>query len=88
MVQCWRVGAGGGAATPDGAAADPCGLEAIGSFDFHPFPPGKSFSVGEIGVETLAVNHPGGSIAYKLTGEGKALVFIPDIEHPDRRYAR
>ena len=46
----------------------PVGLEAIGGFDFHPFAPGKSFSVGDVSVETLAVNHPGGSIAYKLTG--------------------
>ena len=60
----------------------PVGLEAIGGFDFHPFAPGKSFSVGDVSVETLAVNHPGGSIAYKLKGEGKALAFIPDIEHP------
>ena len=60
----------------------PMGLEAVGAFAFHSFPAGERFSVGEIGVETLAVNHPGGSIAYKLIGEGKALAFIPDIEHP------
>ena len=60
----------------------PVGLEAVGAFAFHPFPAGQRFSIGEITVETLAVSHPGGAIAYKLTGEGRALVFIPDIEHP------
>ena len=60
----------------------PVGLEAIGDFAFHPFLAGTGFSVGDIAVDTLAVNHPGGSIAYKLTAEGKALAFIPDIEHP------
>ena len=54
----------------------PVGLEAVGAFAFHPFPVGERFSIGEIAVETLAVSHPGGAIAYKLTGEGRALVFI------------
>ena len=60
----------------------PVGLEAVGAFAFHPFPAGTGFSVGQIIVESLAVPHPGGSIAYKLTGRGRALAFIPDIEHP------
>ena len=60
----------------------PVGLEAVGAFAFHPFPAGTGFSVGQIIVESLAVPHPGGSIAYKLTGGGRALAFIPDIEHP------
>lgn len=44
---------------------------------------GKPFDVGDIRVSTLPLNHPNGSIAYRLERNGHRVVFATDHEHGD-----
>ena len=41
----------------------------------------KKFSIGAVEVDTLEGCHPGGSTIYKLTYQGKSLVYATDFEH-------
>lgn len=34
-------------------------------------------------LDTLPVRHPGGSLALKVTGQGRSFVHVPDFEHDD-----
>lgn len=47
---------------------------------FHEIQVGESFGLDGLEVSTMAGNHPGGSILYRLSGEGKALVYALDCE--------
>lgn len=42
-----------------------------------------SFMIGNVRVDTLEVNHPGGSTTYKLSFNGKTVVYAVDYEHPE-----
>jgi phosphoribosyl 1,2-cyclic phosphodiesterase len=44
---------------------------------------GAPFSIGDIRVSTLPLNHPDGSIAYRLDRGGRRIVFATDHEHGD-----
>ena len=46
---------------------------------FHLLP--KKFSIGAVEVDTLEGCHPGGSTIYKLTYQGKSIVYATDFEH-------
>lgn len=47
---------------------------------FHKFSPGDSFTIGDMQVSTMALPHPGGSIAYRIECEGKVFIFSTDTE--------
>lgn len=58
--------------------------------EFRHVTPGEEFRIGETRVRTLALNHPGGSLAYRLDCRGRSFVFATDHEQtevPDRRLA-
>lgn len=58
----------------------PCKIEdypAQISFNLLP----KKFFIGAVEVDTLEGSHPGGSTIYKLTYQGKSLVYATDFEH-------
>ena len=41
------------------------------------------FSVGGVKISACPLNHPQGSVAYKLEIEGRSVVFATDTEHPE-----
>lgn len=47
---------------------------------FHELQPGDSFGLDGLEVSTMAGNHPGGSILYRLDGGGKSLTYALDCE--------
>lgn len=47
---------------------------------FHTFCPGDSFDLDGLTVSTMAGNHPGGSILYRLDGDGKRVTCALDCE--------
>ncbi len=47
---------------------------------FHEISAKGSFSIGDVQVYTMAGNHPGGSILYRLESAGKRLVYALDCE--------
>lgn len=49
--------------------------------DFRPLIPGADFCIGGTRITTLALNHPGGSMAYRLENSGRIFVFATDHEH-------
>ena len=50
---------------------------------FHDLPR-ESFSIGEVAVEMMDGTHPQGSTIFRLTFDGKSLVYATDFEHtPD-----
>lgn len=58
----------------------PCKIEdypAQVSFNLLP----KKFFIGAVEIDTLEGSHPGGSTIYKLTYQGKSLVYATDFEH-------
>lgn len=44
---------------------------------------GEPFSIGDLRVSTLPLNHPDGCIAYRLERGGRRVVFATDHEHGD-----
>ena len=47
---------------------------------FYPTHLLRKITKNNVEIETLKVNHPGGSYAYKITSNGKSIVFCPDNE--------
>lgn len=47
---------------------------------FHEILPGDHFGLGGLTVSTMAGNHPGGSILYRLDGDGNRLTYALDCE--------
>ncbi len=57
----------------------PVSPDAFGAaVEFHASP--ARFTVGDVTVETLTVPHPGRCVAYKLTRQGRSLVYATDLE--------
>jgi phosphoribosyl 1,2-cyclic phosphodiesterase len=54
--------------------------------DFHCLKAGDSFTLdGDIEIETGQLNHPNGAIGYRISWQGKTVVYATDTEHlPDR----
>lgn len=48
--------------------------------EFHEIRPGDSFDLDGLSVSAMAGNHPGGSLLYRLEGEGKRLTYALDCE--------
>lgn len=44
---------------------------------------GEPFSLGDVRVSTLPLNHPDGCIAYRLERDGRRVIFATDHEHGD-----
>ncbi len=57
----------------------------------EPVVAGQSFDVGSTTVHTMALNHPGGAVAYRFDRGGHSVVIATDHEHPevpDRKLAK
>ena len=58
----------------------PIGLDKMGAeISFHNFPK-RGIQVGNIEIKALTLPHPGGSLAFRLTAEGKSIVYATDYE--------
>jgi phosphoribosyl 1,2-cyclic phosphodiesterase len=53
---------------------------------FHSLTPGDTLTIdGDIEIETGQLNHPNGAMGYRVTWQGKTVVYATDTEHlPDR----
>lgn len=60
----------------------PVKVEDLPASDIRGIKPGDSFRVGSILVETALANHPGGSLAYKISADGWTFVYTSDHEIP------
>lgn len=59
----------------------PVGLQDVPArLELHEICPGDSFDLDGLSVSTMAGNHPGGSILYRLDGGGKRLTCALDCE--------
>ncbi len=55
---------------------------------FHEIPPGGSFEVGsDVVVHTAPLEHPGGSMAFRIEYKGRSFVHASDHEHADAPHA-
>jgi len=62
----------------------PVGLEALQArLTFQEISAGDAFDVGSVRVQTTALNHPGGAVAYRLEHQGHVVVTGFDHEHGD-----
>jgi phosphoribosyl 1,2-cyclic phosphodiesterase len=64
--------------------------EMKGIAGFRRLGPGDEIAIGSTRVTTMALNHPGGSMAYRFENSGKVFVFATDHEHaasPDPKLA-
>ncbi|MBX3125470.1 MAG: MBL fold metallo-hydrolase [Polyangiaceae bacterium] len=43
--------------------------------------PGARFDLGDVHVRVAKLNHPGGSLAYRIDYQGKSVVYATDTEH-------
>jgi phosphoribosyl 1,2-cyclic phosphodiesterase len=50
---------------------------------FHDLDPGTTVTLRDATVRTEKLNHPGGSLGYRLEQDGKILVYASDTEHLD-----
>jgi phosphoribosyl 1,2-cyclic phosphodiesterase len=55
--------------------------EMVGVKVLNAIAPGAEFSIGQTRLSTFALNHPGGSVAYRLERAGRTVVFATDHEH-------
>jgi phosphoribosyl 1,2-cyclic phosphodiesterase len=58
--------------------------------DWRQIEAGTSFTIGSTRINTFALNHPGGCLAFRLENAGRVFVFATDHEHqevPDRKLA-
>lgn len=50
--------------------------------DYREFVPGDTMTVGKtIKIHTIALNHPGGSIGYRVEFDGRSICIVTDTEH-------
>jgi phosphoribosyl 1,2-cyclic phosphodiesterase len=57
----------------------PMSLEAVPAhFEFHQVEPGNDFSVGAFRVMPIALNHPFGSVGYRIDRDGTSVAYISD----------
>jgi len=68
----------------------PVGLDSLpANIQFHNFEPGQTLEFGDVKIETCALNHPGGAVAYRVNHRGHSFVQASDTEHegeePDAR---
>lgn len=57
----------------------PLALEAVpAQFEFHQVEPGVEFSIGRFHVMPIALNHPYGSVGYRLDCDGASWAYVSD----------
>jgi phosphoribosyl 1,2-cyclic phosphodiesterase len=57
----------------------PMPLEAVpAQFDFHQVEPGVDFVIGAFHVTPIALNHPFGSVGYRIDGDGSSVAYVAD----------
>lgn len=54
------------------------------SIEFRSIEPGAPFDIGPVHVTSTDLEHPGGSLGYRLELDGRALVYATDVEHTER----
>lgn len=54
---------------------------------FHEIRPGTGFALDRLSVSTMPGNHPGGSLLYRLEGEGRSLTCALDCETDERTFS-
>ena len=53
--------------------------------EFYDLEMGETLHCGDVGVETLPLNHPGEAVGYRVNWQGLSAAYITDTEHfPDR----
>lgn len=60
----------------------PMGHDELTGLEVQEVAPGAAFSVGDALVETMAAHHPGRSLAWKVTADGRTFVYSGDHEIP------
>ncbi len=56
----------------------------------NPIELGSEFTIGDVTVRSLSLNHPGGCVGYRLSSGGKSFVFVTDheqLQSPDVQLA-
>jgi phosphoribosyl 1,2-cyclic phosphodiesterase len=60
----------------------PIGVDGFkGSLDIQPITVGKPLAIPPYTIHTFALNHPGGSTAYRIEYQGKSCCYVTDTEH-------
>ena len=63
----------------------PMPLEAVpAQFDFHQVEPGVDFVIGAFHVTPIALNHPFGSVGYRIDGDGSSVAYVADTAPVDQ----
>ena len=63
----------------------PMPLEAVpASFDYHQVEPGVEFDLGGFHITPIALNHPFGSVGYRLDCDGSSWAYVSDTAPFDR----
>ena len=44
---------------------------------------GRPFSLGDVSIRSAALDHPGGSTAWRIDHAGRSIVYATDVEHAD-----
>jgi phosphoribosyl 1,2-cyclic phosphodiesterase len=52
--------------------------------EFRSIEPGGQFELGPVQLTTTELDHPGGTLGYRLEYRGRVLVYATDVEHTDR----
>jgi len=53
-------------------------------FDFHQVEPGVDFVVGSFHVTPIALNHPFGSVGYRIDADGSSVAYVADTAPFDK----
>jgi phosphoribosyl 1,2-cyclic phosphodiesterase len=63
----------------------PMSLEAVpAQFEFHQVEPGVDFDIGSFHVMPIALNHPFGSVGYRVDADGSSWAYVADTAPFDR----
>jgi phosphoribosyl 1,2-cyclic phosphodiesterase len=63
----------------------PMPLESVpANFDFHQVEPGVDFVIGRFHVSPIALNHPFGSVGYRIDGDGASWAYVADTAPFDK----
>jgi len=65
----------------------PVMLDKLGS-DLQILPLPERMQIGAVQVETMQGSHPGGSVVFKLSYQGKSIVYATDFEHSENANQR
>jgi phosphoribosyl 1,2-cyclic phosphodiesterase len=54
------------------------------AIEFRSIEAGEPFDIGRVHITSTELDHPGGSLGYRLEYGGRTLVYATDVEHTDR----